>query len=144
MPTEILLLNYEEEEDKISEFSRFLTALSAYKIPGRNESLFDPNRIEKVEKLVVDHIQTKVIPRVKSGSNVQLKITQELPVILFAVTNIHKTELPVRQEVLLFIGNVDMLENQSMQGGFYTKDEAMIQILLGFYNALYKKATFLK
>ena len=142
MPTRLLLLDYRQDGSGSSELQRFMCALGSYEIEGANGkkfTLFNEEIVPSLEEEVVKHIKDKIIPQVKAADNVTLRVTENLPVLLFIVERIDKN-LPDEQKALLFIGNVDMLESQAKQGGFYTEDKKMVKILSDFYDALSKKA----
>lgn len=142
MPTDLLLLDYRNNGIKASELNRFICALGSYKIKGedgKDFNFFDKRIVPEIDGFVVDHIERQILPKLKTHANIRLRLTQNLPVLLFIVNR--KIEgAPDEKKVLLFIGNVDMLESQSKQGGFYTEDEKMFKVLNDFYNSLYKKA----
>lgn len=144
MPTKMLLLDYRNDKknkNKKSELHRFIATLGKYEVPfaDGNKSVYDENIVKKLEDAVVQHISQEIIPEVESSKRVDLRVTQNLPVVLFTVENKDKDERQ-EQKALLFIGNVDMLSSQSQQGGFYTEDEEMVKILVDFYKSLYCKA----
>jgi hypothetical protein len=140
-PTQLIFLNYHMTTDSISTLRRFLNALALYKIPDKNNQLVNNFTIKKVpdiEKIVIKHIEESILPYTENhDSRFEVRTIDYLPILLIIVED--NQDLSVHnKKALLFLGNVEMLEKQSPQGGFYTEDPGMIKILNGLFDSIFK------
>lgn len=141
MRTEIVFLDHEPHSGAESQLSQFIDALGAYQIPSpagprRN---FPVQVAAALKQAATDEITTHLIPLALNKDKVRLMVVDDLPVLLFIVDH-GASSTPPMKDALLFIGNREMIARNLPQGGFYTRDPAMVDVLEGLFVSLSGKA----
>lgn len=144
-PTDLVFLKFSKNPGDSSPMNDFIDALSEYLIrkpDDRKVRNFSQVRAEQLKKQVAVHIISQILPKAKNNDEVTVYVTESIPILLFITER--RTHERTEKEALVFIGNTNMLRNQTKQGGFYTQNIEMIEILDGLFATLIYQSELLE
>lgn len=140
--TQLVFLRFDLDPKVNSPLTEFIDALSAYEIEEPDNTMrrnFSPERAQILKEEVIKHILNELRENVEDEKHNEVRVTENIPVLLFITSQ--ETDERIEKKALIFIGNTDMIKDQTKkQGGFFTENPEMIEVLEGLFASLWKRS----